>query len=298
MDPELTSPTTPGPEAAIVEGAAILPSSAERALIRALQQNGYETRAALALARSLSQLGNGQQILEHPGLLFCPVQLWAALQVASSQVQSTSVAASAAVLENPTSLQSTPAATSPSPLPLPLAASSGGAAGLPSGALVAAGAEDVPQPSPTSPLKAVHLRLQGSLGRGGHVLLINHTVRVELQLNQYLVVLLLCCHALSKAGLSSPLSILGGDYLKAGRIVKLIDYFRRTESGLRDLPALGTQEVHHAKWGLLKRLEKHGIASGLLESLRGSGYRLNIDPSSIVIILSDEDEADQVWGLT
>ena len=295
MGPDLTSPTTPGPEAAPKEGAAIAPDSAEQGLINALQQVGYEAKAAHAIARSLSQLQLGaSQHMEQPGFLLCPVPFLAALYAASTHRTHAPLAASAATLEN--SASSLPAFPAPIPAPLPLAGSGGGAQGGPPGLITVAGAESEP-PAPPTPVKAYHLRLHGSLGRGGHVLFINHSIPVELQLNQFLLMLALCCHALCQDGRPAPCPVLGGDYLKAERVLKFIDALRRSEPGLRNLPVLTAQEVHHAKWGVTKRLVKNGVDASLFESLRGSGYRLDIDPSAIVIVLCDDDEEDQTWGV-
>lgn len=142
-----------------------------------------------------------------------------------------------------------------------------------------------------------HFHVLGAFRPRGHLLIINKTIHIPLQLSEFLMLFVLACHARTLAKLDAPMAVDGGIYVLPERIVKYIKRIKAGEPGLNDhLNDLNEATVHGAKLRVRQRLQRKNLIEDLLESMRHSGYRISTRPKWIKITLFDDDEGNQTWG--
>jgi len=141
-----------------------------------------------------------------------------------------------------------------------------------------------------------HVHLIGGFRPGGHLLIIDHVIPIKLELGQWLLCLMLACHARTGAGLSTPIEIQGGIFLPPARISTLIRDLQKREPGLKDHPKdVSPAAMHLAKWDIRERLEPHGLDPDLLLGIRLVGYILSTPPHRISITLIEENETNLIF---
>jgi hypothetical protein len=170
-------------------------------------------------------------------------------------------------------------------------------------------------PSDSPPNYRFHLR--GTFAKDGeHAAIITNGVkvwRIELQLLQFLTLLVLASFARREAGLDAPLDVRGGEFLQPRRIALEIARLKTRERDLQDqiegfdlllgpgspplevqAKNLDRQPVYQAWYGIGERFAEQRLEH-LLEGRRHSGYRILVPPQWIKITLFDED-GSQTWG--
>lgn len=145
-----------------------------------------------------------------------------------------------------------------------------------------------------------HVHLRGTFAKDGERALIitngSEVTTVELQLVQFLTLLILACLARREAGLDAPIDVRGGAYLQRRRIYTEIMSLKAREPDLRgQAENLVPQDVYQARYGTRQRLKEGGLIQDLLESRPRSGYRISTLPQWIKITLFDE-QGSQHWG--
>jgi hypothetical protein len=141
-----------------------------------------------------------------------------------------------------------------------------------------------------------HVHFIGGFRPGGHLLIIDHVIPVKLELAQWLLCLMLACHARTGAGLPTPIEIHGGIFLPPARISGLIRDLQKRERGLQDHPKdVSPSAMHLAKWDIRARLQRQGLDPDLLLGIRLAGYILSAPPNHISITLIEDNETNLIF---
>jgi hypothetical protein len=148
------------------------------------------------------------------------------------------------------------------------------------------------------------LEVYGSLNPdGGHLLIIDRKTRVKIDWLQFILLLILASHARSKAGLSSPIDLRGGDYLQPSRVEDIIKQLKAGAllcNGHRLPPcqnAYSADLIRNAKWDLRLRVQRKNKNPNFLDRGDGAGYRISAPPGriKITLLLNDADDAVFDW---